>query len=146
MRHGALLLVLIGVGVGCSSRRSNEQFIPTEESAQATLEKCLAAWKNGKPLGVIQEANPAIHFADSTVKPERKLTSYSILGPTSGDAQRVFAVKLTLSAPVEEVRARYVVFGLDPLWVMRYEDYEMMSHWDHPMPAAGSRPTTRSTP
>lgn len=23
--------------------------------------------------------------------------------------------------------------GLDPLWVIRHEDFEMLAHWDHPV-------------
>ena len=32
--------------------------------------------------------------------------------------------------PREERRARYVVLGQAPMWVFRYEDYEMMTHWE----------------
>ena len=28
---------------------------------------------------------------------------------------------------------RFVVFGIDPLWVFRQEDYEMFAHWEHLM-------------
>jgi hypothetical protein len=53
-------------------------------------------------------------------------------GPTAGDAERCDAVRLTFDGPREEVRTRFVVFGQDPVWVMRYEDYEMVMHWCPP--------------
>jgi hypothetical protein len=49
----------------------------------------------------------------------------------------VFTVKLTLEDPATELKARYVVVGIDPVWVFRQEDYDMLSHWDHPMKGAG---------
>jgi hypothetical protein len=82
----------------------------------------------------VQESAPAIHLVDTHHQPGQMLSAFSVLGPTTGDAHRCYAVRLSLDNPREEVRARFVVLGLDPLWVMRYEDYEMVSHWDHAMP------------
>ena len=59
---------------------------------------------------------------------------FAVLGPAPGDGPRVFTVKLTFDGPGEAVRARYVVFGMDPVWVFRHEDYDMLNHWGHPMP------------
>ena len=73
--------------------------------------------------------------SDGHRTPTRKLTAYSILGEVPSDAPRCFAVKLTLGNPTAEVRERYVVVGIDPIWVIRYEDYEMLTHWSHPMTA-----------
>ena len=52
------------------------------------------------------------------------------------DETRAFAVRLSLENPPEVQVVRYLVVGNDPLWVFRQEDYEMISHWEHPMPAA----------
>jgi len=92
----------------------------------------LIAWQKDKLPSLVEESSPPIHMIDTQRQSNRKLTSFSVLGPTTGDAQRCFAVRLTLDNPPEEVRARFVVLGLDPLWVLRYEDYEMISHWDCP--------------
>jgi hypothetical protein len=125
---GALLLA-----GGC--RSNNQRFIPAEEAARRTLETALTAWQNGTvPPGLVQEASPAIQLVDTHHHPNQKLTAFTVLGPTTGDAHRCYAVRLTFDNPREEVRARFVVLGLDPLWVLRYEDYEMISHWDHAMP------------
>jgi hypothetical protein len=74
--------------------------------------------------------------ADGNQAAGRKLEAYTILGPVAADAPRCFAVRLKLAGSRDEVRERYVVIGLDPLWVLRYDDYEMLLHWDHPMPPA----------
>jgi hypothetical protein len=31
--------------------------------------------------------------------------------------------------------AAYYVFGEDPIWVYRAEDFDMIMHWECPMPA-----------
>jgi hypothetical protein len=136
----ALLASTLVLASGC--RRSRDQrFIPSEEAAQGTLEVALTAWQHGKvPPSLVQESSPAIHLVDTHHQPSQKLTAFTILGPTTGDAHRCFAVRLTLDHPREEVKARYVVLGLDPLWVLRYEDYEMVSHWDHAMPEQTAAP------
>jgi hypothetical protein len=136
---GLLAGVLLLVG-GCR-RGPDQRFIPSEEAARHTLEAALAAWQNGKvPPGLVQEASPAVHLVDTQHRPGQKLAAFTVLGPTTGEAPRCYAVRLTLDEPREEVRARYVVVGLDPLWVLRYEDYEMISHWDHAMPEEQARP------
>jgi hypothetical protein len=130
---GVILLASTVLFAGCMRR--DQRFIPPEETAQSTLNKALTAWQNGnRPPSVVQESAPVIRLVDTHQKPGQKLAAFNVLGPTTGDAHRCYAVRLTFDNPREEVRARFVVMGLDPLWVVRYEDYEMMSHWDHGMP------------
>src|SRR5262249_16788911 len=89
-RCGALLLA------GCGRGRGHERCIPPEESARRALETALAAWQNGKaPSGPVQDAGPAIHLLDTHHKPGQRLTAFSVLGPTAGDAHRCYAVRLT---------------------------------------------------
>jgi hypothetical protein len=121
---------LIGFAAGCTKGK-NSDFVPPEARAQEFLNQALTSWKNGKPPGVVQESGPRIDLHDTHFKPGQTLADFTILGPTAGDADRCFAVRLKFANPVEEVRVRYVVFGADPISVMRYEDYEMLSHWDH---------------
>ena len=80
----------------------------------------------GKPFGFMQYQY-VWNIGDRTA-----IESTGWYEPES-DGPRVFTVKLTLVNPGEEVKARYVVMGLDPLWVIRNEDFEMLAHWDHPM-------------
>ncbi|MSR59217.1 MAG: hypothetical protein EXS05_16500 [Planctomycetaceae bacterium] len=82
-----------------------------------------------------KERSPAIGVVDHLQQVGRPLEAFEILGEVPGQAARCFAVRLRLSEPELEVRERYVVIGIDPLWVYRQEDYDLISHWDHVMPA-----------
>lgn len=130
-----VVVVLTVLGVGCSGTQRNEDFVPSAEVARAALDASLRTWANGDTGQLVPDANPAIMVSDGHRTPTRKLTAYSILGEVPSDAPRCFAVKLTLGNPTAEVRERYVVVGIDPIWVIRYEDYEMLTHWSHPMTA-----------
>ena len=68
------------------------------------------------------------------------LTGYKILGQVSAEAPVCFAVQLSLNNPPEERRERYVVVGIDPLWVWRYDEYVMITHWCQPMSGSQSPP------
>jgi hypothetical protein len=133
---GAALTCVIGTCVigttGCGAK-GEERLIPSKDAARRAVEVALSAWQNGKlPPGCAQERAPAIHLIDTHIRTGQKLTKFILLGPAIGDVQRCFAVRLMLDNPCEEVRARYVVFGIDPLWVFRYEDFAMLSHWECP--------------
>ena len=131
--RAAILTIASLVATGCGERA--DRFVPPEQAAQQTLETALKAWQGGKtPPCLVEEGSPAIQLVDTHHEPGQRLVAFTVLGPTTGDAQRCYAVRLTFDNPRAEVRARFVVLGLDPLWVLRYEDYEMISHWDHPMP------------
>src|SRR5262245_40999922 len=127
----ALVAGALSFSAGCGRSR-DQTFVPSEEAGQRALETALTAWQKGKrPPSLLQESSPPIQLVDTHHKPGQTLSAFTVLGPTTGDAHRCYAVRLTLDNPREEVRARFVVLGLNPLWVLRYEDYEMMSHWDH---------------
>src|SRR5262245_52511323 len=134
----AAILVATGAVVALAPifprRQRNEDFIPAEGPARQALEAFLAAWQRGEEVRPVANTSPAIFGADANQAAGRKLLSYTILGPVAADAPRCFAVRLKLAGSHEEFRERYVVIGLDPLWVLRYDDYEMLLHWDHPMP------------
>lgn len=133
MRPLAGFLVM-AVLVGCGRPAGNERFLPPEDKARRALEVALTAWRDGGQPGAIPgTAAPVVQFVDSQVKKDQRPRSFTILGATPGDGPRVFTVRLGLVNPEQELRTRYVVFGLDPLWVMRHEDYEMLAHWEHPM-------------
>jgi hypothetical protein len=129
---GLALAVL--AGVGCSRGQRNEDFVPREESAKAALDAYLAAWQRGESSQTVGGTNPTVMVVDDTRLKGRVLKSYTILGTVPADAPICFAVQLSLDKPQAEVRERYVVVGLDPLWVWRYDDYLMITHWSHPMP------------
>lgn len=118
---------------GCGRAQKNEDFVPADATARAALDAYLRAWADGKPTDLIP-GTPQVMASDGQ-RGSRTLTAYEILGQVPGDAPCCFAVRLTLGNPPAEVRDRYVVVGIDPIWVIRYEDYEMLTHWSHPVPA-----------
>jgi hypothetical protein len=116
---------------GCLLRPTDKQrYVPADSTAQLALETALTVWQTSGATGQVQESGPAIHLLDSQHQPGQTLAGFEILGNAAGDAERCYTVRLCLKGPHEEVRTRYVVFGDDPLWVVRYEDYEMIIHWD----------------
>ncbi len=117
---------------GCGAQR-NEDFIPSEEQAKTSLDLALKAWAEGDINHLVAGAKPAIMVSDGHRTPGRILKQYEILGSVPADAPRCFAVRMTLENPPAEFRERYVVVGIDPIWILRYEDYEMLTHWSHPM-------------
>lgn len=118
------------VAAGCGSRLSNARYSPPTESARGALEAALRSWQEGQPPGKLEGVSPTVMLVDNCRRPGQTLRGFTILGETPGEGPRCFAVRLRLENPAEEQRVRFVVFGIDPLWVFRYEDYEMMIHWD----------------
>lgn len=118
--------------LGCHDRTSD--FTPPPKLAEAALTKALAAWQAGQPAGEIPDCKPAVHVTDNHKQRQRVLGKYRILGETVARSGRTYAVELTLKSPEEKVKAEYIVVGIDPLWVFRREDYELLMHWDHRMP------------
>lgn len=129
-------VLAVAACVGCSGPGHRaEDFIPTEEAARAALAAYLGAWKRGDTAPQVPDTRPPVLVADELRGAGRTLAGYDILGPVPADAPWCFAVRLTLGNPAAEVRERYVVVGADPIWVWRYDDYVMITHWEHPMPA-----------
>ncbi|MFM2093218.1 MAG: hypothetical protein RIS70_342 [Planctomycetota bacterium] len=132
----ASLLGVTMVGLnGCSSRKVAD-YVPSESAAREALVKALDEWKQGKPAGTI-EGKPAIQVGDSLRTPGQILESYEILGELPEDGGRRFTVQVKLSNPAVEEKLYYIVLGIDPLWVMRREDYNMIGHWEHKMSEGG---------
>jgi hypothetical protein len=119
---------------GCSRKQRNEDFVPREEAARVALQAYLQAWTAGSTTQAVPGTDPPVMVVDELRLKGRTLTGSKVLGPVPADAPLCFAVQLSLGNPAEEVRERYVVVGMDPLWVWRYDDYLMVTHWAHPMP------------
>ncbi|MBX9584205.1 MAG: hypothetical protein K2X87_28230 [Gemmataceae bacterium] len=129
-------LVLLAAA-GCDRNPRAEDFVPPEEAARAALDAYLRAWAAGSTADPVPGTRPPVQVADELRSKGRTLSGYTILGPTPADAPRCFAVQLKLGNPPAEVRERYVVVGIDPVWVWRYDDYLMITRWEHPVPADG---------
>lgn len=132
-RTVALWLIAVCV-TGCG--KTAPDYTPNPSAAEDAVRQSLDAWKAGQPVGIISGSQPSIHTVDAGRKPGQLLADYAILGETRATASgRTFAVRLELTNPAEQMKTQYIVVGIDPLWVFRQEDYELLSHWDHHMPA-----------
>lgn len=130
----AVLQLLVAAAIcGCVDHAS--KYTPSAAAAEAALRCALDAWKAGQPVGPVPDTKPVIHVTDGGRKTGQTLERYEVLGETRGTAGRTFVVQLHLANPEERLKARYVLVGIDPLWVFRQEDYELLMHWDHHMPA-----------
>ena len=106
---------------------------------RGALESALSAWKSGEAVVSVVDG-VKVELDDSTWRNGRQLNDFEILGEVSGDDGRWFEVRLVLTAPPEIRQTRYTIIGIDPLWVIRQEDYAAMAHWEHPMEAPQSTP------
>lgn len=140
-RHFLLFATwLVLVGFGCARTQRNEDFVPREETARQALDSYLSAWSRGNTSQSVPDGNPPVMVSDELRRNGRVLKGYTILGVVPADAPICFAVQLSLENPTEERRERYVVVGIDPLWVWRYDDYLMVTHWSHPMSSPQASP------
>jgi hypothetical protein len=129
----AWLFAGLVLAAGCSRPQRNEDFVPREDAARASLEAYLQAWSRGETEQAVAGTSPPVMVNDELRLKGRTLRGYAILGQVPADAPVCFAVQLKLGNPAAEVRERYVVVGIDPIWVWRYDDYLMITHWDHRM-------------
>jgi hypothetical protein len=142
-----LVGTLICLTAGCLGQgepTGNARYVPSEETARRALDAALSAWAAGQPPGQVSAGPPAVYLIDNHRRPGQTLTAYEVLGPVPGEGPVLLAARLTLASPdpgseaargqvrLQEERAQFVIFGIDPLWVYRQEDFEMMIHMDHP--------------
>jgi hypothetical protein len=137
-RLAALALFLATGGCG-KSENGMARYVPAEQTARQALVAGLDAWKGGAAAGEVKGTKPLVFVTDSYRRPKERLVGYEILGEVPGDVPRCYAVDLRFAPPREE-KVRYVVVGIDPLWVFRQEDYQFLTHWDHHMEDASDRP------
>lgn len=116
---------------GCHDRTAD--FKPKPDVAESALHRALEAWGAGKTVGEIAGSKPLIHVTDTSRNPKQSLESFKILGETPSRSGRTYAVELSLKHPDEQIKTEYIVVGIDPLWVFRREDFELLMHWDHRM-------------
>ncbi len=135
-RRQALCLAMAVVFIGCAREPDPfQRYVPASDLARSAIDAALSDWQAGKAPGLIDRLAVKVHVSDSQRKARRRLEEFEILGEVPATTVRCFAVRLRFSNPEGEEKARYVVFGIDPLWVYRQEDYDMLSHWEHPMPS-----------
>ena len=137
-KHGISRAFLILGAFGCGGRPEGfEKYVTPPAPARAALTAVLDAWRDGRPAGEGVGPKRDVHVVDHQRKPGQSLARYEVLGEVAADNARGFAVRLTLENPDEQPSVRFLVVGLEPLWVFRKEDFEMISHWMHPMNESG---------
>jgi hypothetical protein len=125
---GALLL--LACGAGCGAPRGYERYVPPSDAARRALQAALDAWRDGGGPEALAARSPGVVVVDNQRRPGQALRGYEVLGELPGDGPRRFAVRLRLDDPPAEEKARFLVVGVDPLWVFRQEDYDMLAHWE----------------
>ncbi|MBX9584204.1 MAG: hypothetical protein K2X87_28225 [Gemmataceae bacterium] len=119
-------LALAAVLAGCSRGGRVEDFTPPADNARKALDAALAHWQAGNPPGAVPGTTPAVEVLDGRWGAGQKLKEYEVLReePAEGTA-RTFAVRLTTDKGTQEVK--YMVLGIDPLWVYRDEEFRKLS-------------------
>ena len=125
-------------GCGSSSGSGHERYVPAPVTATATIRAALEAWQRGEPIGEVRGAKPTTYFVDSFRREGQSLDRFEILGEVAGLTQRTYLVKLSFANPKADEKVRFAVLGIDPLWVYRHEDLELLAHWEHKMPDKSS--------
>lgn len=120
-----LALGLLGLA-GCSGHHNHSDYVPPEGKARKALETALSAWQTGQKIGTI-DGTPALQPVDVRWTAGRKLGGYEILSTEPGEGLTWFSVRLKLTGPAKEETVRYVVLGIDPLWVCSEEGYKQMT-------------------
>ena len=97
------------------------------ESTKPTMYRT-DAWKNGEKWEKIPAGASTIEVLDNKWRAGQQLADFQILeADPAGEGPQWFTVKLVMKKPAGELKVRYVVVGIDPLWVYRDEDYKKSS-------------------
>jgi hypothetical protein len=141
-----LLALLVTVYLyGCGPSNSAARYVPSESVARQALEAALTAWQKGSGTSLSLDNNTTIEVIDRERRAGQTLTEFKILGEVSVEGGRWFEVEMRLDHPAQIEQVRYCVIGINPLWVFRQSDYEVLGHWDHPMPGNVTGKSTQST-
>lgn len=130
----ALAWSALALALGCRGERDDpgRKFVPDPAVARKAVATMLDEWHAGKD----EKTGATVNVVDKGRKAGQRLVRSEILGEVAAETGRGFAVRLTFENPEAEVIDRYLVIGTGPVWVFRQTDYEMISHWMHPMDPA----------
>jgi hypothetical protein len=138
LRRAVLACAACVPACGCENPRASvDRYLPSEPIAREAVASVLEAWRNDRTPANLKNGSLSIQVADTHRQPGQILAGYEILGAAPADGGRRFAVRLQLENPEAVEKIHFVVVGIDPLWVFRQEDYDMIAHWEHPMPTDG---------
>jgi hypothetical protein len=114
--------------------------LPDPPAARRAVETALGQWHDAPPTDLTTPAIRPVMFVDQQRRPGRPLSGFAILGESEADGALRFRVKLSLADPDESLLVDYYVFGQDPTWVYRAEDFDMIMHMDKSMMSTPESP------
>ncbi len=133
-RYAFVCAVAAMICSGCSHEPDANRYVPAADLARAAVEAVLVDWQAGLTNGPINRLKVKIESIDNQRKQGQKLAGFEILGEVTQPGARCFAVRLEFKNSSESSKVRYVVIGIDPLFVYRQEDFDLLNQWDHMMP------------
>jgi hypothetical protein len=104
--------------------------------ARHAVEKSLGRWRDGDETDPAASTSLRLVFVDHQRLPGQRLRAFAVRGEFELETCRCFKVRLELAEPDDSILATYYVFGQDPMWVYRAEDFDMIMHWEMNMPDA----------
>jgi hypothetical protein len=108
-------------------------YLPGWAEAKQSLASALGAWRDAPSPPPDPIDSSGVIFVDKQRRPGQRLRSFAILAQSELENARQFTVRLQLDQEESPLLVRYNVLGRNPVWVFRLEDYERISHWEHPM-------------
>lgn len=139
MRYAPALMMTLGTLAGCGGTTAP---LPSTQAARAAVEMGLNAWKDGRPSASLAEAKPGVDFVDFQWKEGKALSDYAILSDATGQGTQTVTVALSLKGEPPARQVQYMVFGSDPVHILRDEDYARAMNMDNspaPPKKAGRR-------
>jgi hypothetical protein len=130
-----VLIALVPVPA-CDSRPDPnvfERYKPASALARSSLISALNAWKSGASTGRVPETKPVVYVIDTERPKEPALVDIEVISETPAPTARCFNARLTFADMDQPVLTRFYLFGIDPIWIYRQKDFDMLSHWEHPM-------------
>ena len=107
--------------------------LPDARAARRAVESALEEWRKSSPLDLTTTTIRPVMFVDQQRRPGRRLRTFAVLGESEAEGCLHFRVRLSLADPDESILADYYVFGQEPIWVYRAEDFDMIMHMDKSM-------------
>ncbi|QDV36218.1 hypothetical protein [Tautonia plasticadhaerens] len=130
------LAALSCASCGSDHRAERGRELPEPEAALRAVESALRSWQDDPQVERTTTTTRPVMFVEQQQPPGQRLLRFDILGETpgyEGEGYRRFLARLSLAEPDDSVVATYYVFGRDPVWVYRTEDFEMIMHMDASM-------------
>jgi hypothetical protein len=114
-------------GTGCGTSQGYDRYVPRAADARAALDAALRAWKDGQAHGTVRQGTVAVEPIDPQWRDGKKLITYEIVQEERRENIPWFSVRLNVQGAAEPQTLRYVVMGIDPLWVYREDEFQRLS-------------------